>query len=52
LALFFVYGLNMSLDNMGGRCGAGIQVIVLAHFDDHKLTFDQRGYANIVPQAG
>ncbi len=48
---YFAYGSNMSLDNMSGRCGAGAKVIGPALLADYELTFDKRGYANIIPQA-
>jgi len=49
---YFAYGSNMSLDNMNGRCGTGAKVIGPALLADYELTFDKRGYANIIPQAG
>ncbi len=49
---YFAYGSNMSLANMGGRCGAGAKVVGPALLADYELTFDKRGYANIIPQAG
>lgn len=49
---YFAYGSNMSLDNMSGRCGAGAKVIGPALLEDYELTFDKRGYANIIAQTG
>lgn len=49
---YFAYGSNMNLANMKGRCGVGAQVIGPALLDDYELTFDKRGYANIISQVG
>ena len=49
---YFAYGSNMSLANMKGRCGVGAQVIGPALLADYELTFDKRGYANIIAQTG
>lgn len=49
---YFAYGSNMSLDNMSGRCGDGAKVIGPALLADYELTFDKRGYANIIAQTG
>ena len=50
--LYFAYGSNMSLSNMSGRCGTGAKLIGPARLDGYELTFDHRGYANIIPQSG
>ncbi len=50
--IYFAYGSNLSSDNMYSRCGSDIEALGPAKLLDYDLTFDKRGYANIIPYSG
>ncbi len=50
--IYFAYGSNLSSDNMHSRCGSDIEALGPAKLLDYDLTFDKRGYANIIPYPG
>ena len=47
---YFAYGSNLNTTNMRGRCGKHIEIIGPAKLNNYELTFDRRGYANIIPR--
>ena len=50
--IYFAYGSNLSKNNMYSRCGSDIETLGPAKLLDYDLTFDKRGYANIIPYSG
>jgi gamma-glutamylcyclotransferase (GGCT)/AIG2-like uncharacterized protein YtfP len=50
--IYFAYGSNLSKNNMYSRCGSDIETLGPAKLLDYDLTFDKRGYANIIPSSG
>jgi|GEM_PF-514731 gamma-glutamylcyclotransferase (GGCT)/AIG2-like uncharacterized protein YtfP len=48
--VYFAYGSNLNTNNMHRRCGDHIKIIGPAKLNNYELTFDRRGYANIIPK--